>query len=166
MTFALPNRVLDYWDNLAPRERNLLAAGLLVLLPLLLYFYLWQPLSTDRARLTGRVEQLRGQLAQLRADSEEIKRLRAQAPIRSAQTLEATAHLAASRFLMNDKQITLSPQGNDRLTVTMEGVAFDTWVRWIGELNVQGISLTACKVEALPVPGQVRVKATLVRSAA
>jgi general secretion pathway protein M len=165
MTFALPNRVLDYWDSLAPRERNLLAAGLLILLPLVLYFYLWQPLSTDRARLAGRVEQLRGQLAQLRTDSEEIKRLRAQTPTRSAQTLGATAHLAASRFLMTDKQITLTPQGSDRLNVTMEGVAFDTWVRWIGELNIQGVSLTACKVEALPAPGLVRVKATLARSA-
>jgi len=169
MTFPLPNRLLDYWDGLAARERNLIAAGLLVLLPLTLYFYLWQPLDSERTRLAGRVEQLRGQLTQLRADSEEIKRLRAQAPIRSAQTLEATARLAAVRFQLadkpNDKQIAMTPQGSDRLVVNMESVAFDTWLRWLGELNVQGVSLTACKVEALPTPGLVRAKVTLSRSA-
>ena len=165
MNFSLPGRLQDSWDGLAPRERNLIAAGLLVLLPLALYFYLWQPISAERTRLTGRVAQLRGELAQLRAGSEEVKRLRAQAPIRSAETLEATVRLAAARFQLGDKLASLTPQGSDRLVVDLDAVAFDTWLRWVGELGVQGVSLSACKVEALPLPGQVRATATLSRSA-
>lgn len=164
MTLALPTRLRDFWDEIAPRERNLIAIGLLVLLPVGLYLYVWQPMQTERTRLALRVEQLRGEIAQLRADSEEIKRLRGQAPIRSAQTLEASARLAAARFGLADKIGALTPISGDRLSIEMDAAAFDAWLRWIGELGVQGISLAACKVEALPTPGLVRVKATLTRT--
>jgi general secretion pathway protein M len=164
MTFALPDRLQGFWAGLAPRERNLIAVGFLVLLPPGLYLYLWQPLNAERTRLAGRVQQLRGEVAQLRVDSEEIKRLRAQAPIRSAQTLEATTRLAAARFQLGDKQIAMTPQGSDRLIVNMDAVPFDAWLRWVGELGVQGVSMNACRVEALPTPGLVRTKTTLTRS--
>jgi general secretion pathway protein M len=164
MTLALPTQVRDFWDEIAPRERALISLGLLVLLPLGLYLYFWQPMNSERTRLTQRVEQVRSELAQLRADSEEIKLLRAQAPIRSAQTLEASARLAAARFGLADSISSLTQQTGDRLNVEMEAAGFDAWLRWVGELGVQGIQLAACKVEALPTPGLVRVKATLTRT--
>jgi general secretion pathway protein M len=162
---TLQARIQDIWDGLAPRERNLVAAGLLVLLPLGLYLYVWQPLAADRIRLDKRVQQLRVEAAQLRADSEEIKRLRAQTPIRAGETLEATARLAAARFGLTDKLGAMTPQGGDRLLVNMEGVSDAAWFRWVGELGVQGVSIKACKVEALPTPGLVRASATLSRQA-
>lgn len=165
MTLRMPARLDDAWANLAPRERALIATGLLVLLPVALYFYLWQPLAAERARLDTRVGQLRGELAQLRADGEEVKRLRGQAPVRGAATLEATARLAASRFQLEDKLAEVSTQGGDRLVVNMEGVAFDAWLRWVGELGVQGVTLGDCKVEALPEAGLVHARATLRRAA-
>jgi len=165
MSFPLTERFQDFWDGLAARERNLVAAGLLVLVPLALYLYLWQPLTAERTRLAGRAAQLRGELAQLRGDSEEVKALRAQTPIRSAETLAATVRLAASRFGLAEKLGAMTPQGGDRLEVSMEGVSFDAWLRWVGELGVQGVSLNACKVEALPTAGLVRAKATLSRNA-
>jgi len=158
-------RLQTYWDGLASRERNLIAVGLFVILPLGLYLYVWQPVQAERARLAIRVEQLRGELAQLRADSEEIKRLRGQAPIRSGNNLEITARQAAARFGLPDVPGAMTAQGNDRLLVNLEAVAFDAWVRWLGELGVQGISLASCKVESLPMAGQVRIKATLARTA-
>ncbi len=165
MTIRMPARLGDAWANLATRERNLILIGLLVLLPIGLYFYLWQPLTGERVRLRDRVAQLRVDLAQLRADSEDVKRLRGLAPIRSAQTLEATARLAASRFQLVDKLGEVSARGSDRLVVNMDGVAFEAWLRWVGELGVQGVALSECKVEGLPVAGLVRARATLSRSA-
>jgi type II secretory pathway component PulM len=158
-------RLQAYWDELASRERNLIAVGLFVILPVGLYLYVWQPIQTERTRLTIRVEQLRGELAQLRTDSEEIKRLRGQIPIRSSKNLQLTAHDAAARFGLPDLPGAITAQGHDRLLVNLEGVAFDGWMRWLGELGVQGISLASCKVESLPIAGQVRIKATLSRNA-
>ncbi len=165
MTLPLFARLDEAWANLARRERALIAVGLLVLLPVGLYFYLWQPLAAERARLETRVAQLRGELAQLRNDSEEVKRLRGQAPVRGAQTLEATARLAAARFQLEDKLLEVTPQGSDRLLVDMGDVAFDAWLRWVGELGVQGVNLVECTVDALPTAGQVSARATLSRSA-
>jgi len=164
MTLTLPTRVRDFWDEIAPRERAMISIGLLILLPLGLYLYLWQPMYSERTRLAQRVEQQREQLVQLRADSEEIKRLRSQAPIRSGQTLEASARLAAARFGLADSISNLTAQGGDRISIEMEAAGFDAWLRWVGELGIQGVSLATCKVEALPTPGLVRVKATLTRT--
>jgi general secretion pathway protein M len=163
MIFPLSARIHDFLDGLAPRERNLLTAGVMILLPLGLYLYLWQPINSERTRLISRVTHLRGELVQLRADSKEVERLRAQHPIHNAQTLEASIRLAATRFGMDDKSATLTPQGQDRVQVNLSSVAFDTWLRWVGELSLQGVSLVACKVEALPANGQVRIQATLTR---
>lgn len=163
MRTRLSTRVAATWANLAPRERRLITLGLSVLLPVALYFYLWQPLAAERARLDERVGQQRGALAQLRADSEEVQRLRAQAPVRGASSLIATARLAAARFQLEDKLTEVTPQGDERLQVEMREVAFAAWLRWIGELGVQGVTLDACQVDALPTPGQVRARATLLR---
>jgi type II secretory pathway component PulM len=154
-----------FWGELAARERVLIGVGLLVLLPVGFYLYVWQPVTAERARLAIRVDQLRGELAQLRADSEEVKRLRMQPPIPAGDTLENTARQAAARFGLSMAPNALTAQGGDRLLVNLDGVAFDAWVRWLGDLGAQGVSLAACKVEALAEPGQVRVKATLARSA-
>jgi type II secretory pathway component PulM len=154
-----------FWGELAARERVLIGVGLLVLLPVGFYLYVWQPVTAERARLAVRVDQLRGELARLRADSEAVKRMRGQPPISTGDTLENAARQAAARFGLAIAPEALTAQGGDRLLVNLNGVAFDAWVRWLGELGAQGVSLLSCKVEALPEPGQVRVKATLARAA-
>jgi type II secretory pathway component PulM len=90
---------------------------------------------------------------------------RGQAPIAGGDTLENAARQAAARFGLALAPAALTAQSGDRLLVSLDSVAFDAWVRWLGELGAQGVSLAACKVEALPEPGQVRIKATLARNA-
>jgi general secretion pathway protein M len=160
---SLSMRFQLFWDGLAARERGLIVFGLAVLLPVGLYLYVWQPVTEERARLATRVQQLRIELTQLRADAEEIKRLQSQMPVRGGNSLEVAARQSAALFGLPDLERGLSARGNDRLEVTLENVAFDAWLRWLGELGVQGVSLAACKVEALPESGRVRIKATLAR---
>lgn len=163
LPLSLTNPLREFWADIAPRERKLISIGLLILLPLALYLYVWQPITSERARLALRVDKLRGELQLMRAQSEEVKHLRQQAAIRSADTLEASAKLVAARFGLADSFSALTAQSSDRLNVEMQAAPFDAWLRWVGELNLQGISLSACKIEALPTPGHVRVKATLTR---
>jgi type II secretory pathway component PulM len=158
-------RFQAFWDGIAARERALILFGVAVLLPVGLYLYVWQPVVAERARLSVRVVQLRGELAQLRASGEEVKRLRAQAPARGGVPLEVAARQAALRFGLPDAAGGLTAQGGDRLLVNLDGVAFDAWLRWLGELGGQGVSLVACQIESLPTPGLVRIKATLGRAA-
>jgi general secretion pathway protein M len=161
---SLSLRFQLFWDGLAARERGLIVFGLAVLLPIGLYLYIWQPVTEERARLTTRVQQLRVELTQLRADAEEIKRLQSQMPVRGGNSLEVIARQSAALFGLPDLERSLSARGNDRLEVNLESVAFDAWLRWLGELGLQGVSLATCKVEAMPEPGMVRIKATLARA--
>ena len=161
---SLSLRFQLFWDGLAARERGLIVFGLAVLLPIGLYLYIWQPVTEERARLTTRVQQLRVELTQLRADAEEIKRLQSQIPVRGGNSLEVVARQSAALFGLPDMERSLSARGNDRLEVNLESVAFDAWLRWLGELGLQGVSLATCKIEAMPERGMVRIKATLARA--
>jgi general secretion pathway protein M len=161
---SLSMRFQLFWDGLAARERGLIVFGLTVLLPVGLYLYVWQPVTEERTRLATRVQQLRIELTQLRTDAEEIKRLQSQMPVRGGNSLEVVARQSAALFGLPDLERGLSARGNDRLEVTLDNVAFDAWLRWLGELGLQGVSLATCKVQSLPTPGQVSVKATLTRT--
>ena len=158
-------RIRLSWDDLAGRERGLIVLGLAVLLPIGFYLYLWQPAQDERERLAVRVQQLRGDLAELRANADEVRRLQAQAPANPELGLEALARQSASRIGLPDAAGTVSAQGNELLRVDLASVEFAVWVRWLGELGSHGVSLSSAEVVALPTPGLVRVKATLRRTA-
>jgi type II secretory pathway component PulM len=49
--------------------------------------------------------------------------------------------------------------------VAFASVAFSDWLDWAAALNAQQVALAACRVEALPTPGMVKVTASLLRDA-
>jgi general secretion pathway protein M len=62
--------------------------------------------------------------------------------------------------------IQFNPEGDSG--VSMEGVmGFDDWVRFVGVLSAQQqVRVLNVKVEAQPVPGQVKIKALLAHAGA
>ncbi|MFZ1909833.1 MAG: type II secretion system protein GspM, partial [Burkholderiales bacterium] len=48
--------------------------------------------------------------------------------------------------------------------VTLGAVRFDSWLRWVADLQAQNVRLAACRIEAMSAPGMVSVHATLRRA--
>ena len=71
------NALLAWWQQLATRERGLMLFGMAMLLLVAGYVLLWEPAALGIRKLEADLPQLRAQSASLRAQSEEVLRLRA-----------------------------------------------------------------------------------------
>lgn len=151
------------WQKLAPRERQVISWGGAVLLAGVMYAYLWQPLSADRAKLRATLPQLRSNAAAIAAQSEEVRQLRNNPRV----SLSGPALLAAiqrdideARVGGNSAQISLLDES--RSSITFQKVSFESWTELTSHLqNNQYIRLESCTVAALAEPGVVRVQAIM-----
>jgi general secretion pathway protein M len=160
----MKERFQQFWMQASPRERWLIGGGSGLLLVVVLIFYVWQPIARDRQKLRANLPQLRTNAEQVRLNAAEVARLK---------TLPASAALpkggirgavesSAAAFKLRDSMSQVSMEGDGRITLSMAAVPFDNWVRWLGHLQEQyRIRLESCRVEALPQPGMVRIKAVL-----
>jgi general secretion pathway protein M len=164
----MKERLQQFWTQASPRERWLIGGGFGLLLVVLLVFYVGQPIVRDRQKLRANLPQLRASAELMRLNAAEVVRLK---------TLSASAALpnggirgaveeSSAAFKLRDSMSQVSVEGDGRISISMTTVSFDNWVRWLGHLQEQyRIRLESCRVDALPQPGMVRVKAVLVGKA-
>ena len=153
------------WQQINSRERLVISGGALLLLIIIAYFYLWQPLSQERLRLRASLPQLKLSAAQMRANVDEVMRLKAnlnQAP-QSAQSLRTVLEQSATAFKLRENLSQLNIEGENRIRLSMTSVPFDDWIQWLAQLQTQHrIRLESCRVAGLPAPGMVKVDAVLI----
>lgn len=154
-----------FWQQINPRERLVISGGALLLLIIIVYFYLWQPLSQERLRLRASLPQLKLSAAQMRANVDEVMRLKAnlnQAP-QSAQSLHTMLEQSAAAYKLRESMSQLNTEGDNRIRLSMASVPFDDWIQWLAQLQTQyRIRLESCRVEGLAQPGMVKVEAVLI----
>lgn len=161
----MKERFQQFWMQASPRERWLITGGLGLLLVVVLFFYVWQPVVRDRQKLRASLPQLRTNAEQMRLYAAEVARLK-KLPASDALPnggIRGVVEKSAVSFKLRDSMSQVSVEGDGRISITMDTVAFDNWVGWLGHLQEQyRIRLESCRVEALPQPGMVRIKAVLV----
>ena len=154
-----------FWTQINSRERLVIVGGALLLLIVIVYFYLWQPLSQERLRLRASLPQLKLSAAQMRANVDEVTRLKAnlnQAP-QSAQSLRTLLEQSAAAYKLRDNLSQINTEGDNRIRLRLGSVPFDDWIQWLAQLQTQyRIRLESCRVEGLPQPGMVKVDAVLI----
>lgn len=160
----MKERFQQFWKQASPRERWLIGGGSGLLLVVVLIFYVWQPIARDRQKLRANLPQLRANAEQMRLNAAEVAKLKTLAPSASSPKggIRGAVETSAATFKLRDSMSQVSVEGDGRITLSMAAVSFDNWVRWLGYLQEQyRIRLESCRVEALPQPGMVRIKAVL-----
>ncbi|GAO34651.1 general secretion pathway protein M [Sulfuricella sp. T08] len=160
----MKERVQQFWMQASPMERWLIGGGFGLLLVVVLVFYVWQPLVHDRQKLRANLPQLRVSAEQMRLNAAEVVRLKTLPSSASMANggIRGAVENSAAAFKLRDSLSQVSVEGDGRISITMATVPFDNWVRWLGHLQEQyRIRLESCRVEALPQPGMVRIKAVL-----
>ena len=153
-----------FWTQINSRERLVIVGGALLLLIVIVYFYLWQPLSQERLRLRARLPQLKLSATQMRANVDEVMRLKAnlnQAP-QSAQSLRTLLEQSAAAYKLRDNLSQINTEGDNRIRLSLGSVPFDDWIQWLAQLQTQyRMRLESCRVEGLAQPGIVKIQAVL-----
>lgn len=156
----------EWWDGLGTRERLILAAGALVVVPLLLWALLWRPLVGGVARLEQDVSVQREQLRWMQNAAAEIGQLRGSGAQAAGglggRSLLAVVDQSARGAGLGNGLKRIEPESTDAVRVRLEGVPFDAVVQWLDELSRQfGVLASLVSIEREAAPGQVNVRLTL-----
>ena len=156
----------NWFMNLETRERLFLLGGAAVLLLLLLYVGVWQPLwrSVDSLRDTVREE--RSTIQWMLSSAAEIRGLQAGAGGQKTglggRSLLAVVDQSARSEGLGPVLKRVEPEGNDAVRVWLENAPFDALITWIANLSrQQGVAVRAITVERVPTDGWVNSRVTL-----
>jgi general secretion pathway protein M len=124
-------QLLQRWAALAPRERRVLALGLLVVLVAVGYLLLFEPAWQGRRQIQGELPLLRGQLARMTALAAEAQQLAAaprtaEAPQAMRGALEQSVRSAG--LAAHLAQLNLSGELFD---LRFSGVPYAAWLAWL-----------------------------------
>ncbi|MBI5450372.1 MAG: type II secretion system protein M [Gammaproteobacteria bacterium] len=132
------NALLAYWQNLQTRERRLILAALLLVLPLLLYLGVWRPLQQQVNTLQHRVEAQQETEAWMQQAAAEVLRLRARdGAATSGGSLLATMERSTRQYNLGMALKRVEPDGIGKVRVQFESAEFDRLVEWLEALAVQ-----------------------------
>lgn len=158
-----------HWNGRPVEERRALALAASVLLPLLVYFLLWQPAHDALAKLRAAVPAMRAQAVRLHSQAAEVEALRHQPKpaLFDAAALKLAVEESAVRHQLRDAVSTLDAQEPNAVRITLASVPFAQWLGWLRDLErEQHIRVDAAGIVALPQSGMVKISATLTNGAA
>jgi general secretion pathway protein M len=150
------------WTERSARERAVLAWVAVAAAALLLYALAWLPMERARTRLAAELPGLRGAVAAMRAQAEEVKLLRA-LPARSTEAATPLATLVASGTLAQGLPgARVSAVDARRARVAVDDASWTRLVEWLAATGAaHGLAVEEATVEALPAAGRVRASLVL-----
>ncbi|MGH8160973.1 MAG: type II secretion system protein GspM [Gammaproteobacteria bacterium] len=156
----LPEPIGSWYAGLAPRERNLVIAGAVVVVLLIIYLAAVQPLVSAHRSLNSKLQADRSLLAYMD---------RAAGRLGSAPSAAGTGHLtggsvfSAVSAATQDSSISnavqrLEQANNGGVRLTLASVPFDALVQWLQKLaDSKGITATSASIQGAQAPGTVDV---------
>ena len=151
-----------FWVSRSPRERAVMAWAGVAVVAILLFAFVWLPMERARTRLAQELPPLRASLAEMRAQAEEVKALRAM-PARDAAPATPLATLVASGSLAQGLPgARVAALDARRASLAVEDASWMRlveWIHWAGAAH--GLVVEEAMVDALPAGGRVRARLVL-----
>ncbi len=141
-----------WWRRQSQRDRAVLSIGAAVVAALLVWAWVWYPLSQSRAALAAEAAQAEADLLWLRSVAPELQRLRASGSAtgldRAGRSLLALADGTAREAGLGGSLVRIEPAGAGRVNLWFERVSFDAMTTWLETLRRQyGVGVDELVVE-------------------
>ncbi len=153
-------------DNLAPRERAVLAVGAIAAAVVLVYGLIWYPLAKDVARLRLYVAEQSEAAEWMRGAAREVEALRTNSasPAIDRRPLLTLVEQTARTAGLGEALNRVEPQGQGSAGVWLQGAAFDDLVGWLAQIDSEfGVRVESLLVDPQDEPGRVNVRLVVVR---
>lgn len=127
----------DWFLGLEPRERNLVGGGAAILVLLLLYSIIWEPIASSYTELDDSVQQQQETLAWMQQAAAQIKALQRSGDSAGGlggRSLLAVVDQSARSGGLGNAIKRIEPDGSKGVKVWLEGAAFDPMILWLGKL--------------------------------
>ncbi|MCK5770813.1 type II secretion system protein M [Algiphilus sp.] len=134
------NALRQAWDQRAPREQRLLAAGGAAVIITLFYLLVWEPIGNAHL-------EARRALEDARATAQRIETVAAMRPSGSrrvptgtggSRSLLSEVDRAARSSTLGKAPERLTPEGDDAVRVWLDKVQFANLLRWLAEIERGG----------------------------
>lgn len=158
----MKQRLREYWLARSPRDRRIIGGIAALIAISVVYAYLWMPMIEARTRLRAELPKLRGATAEMAAQEQEIKRLKA-APASASQAVSPELiNQSAERAGIKDNLTQVTSLSAERVQVTLNSVAFDRWIGWTRALATESaLRVESAQVTGAGDAGTVKVQAVL-----
>ncbi len=153
----------DWFSGLEVNERRMLIIGGGLLLVMLLYIGLWEPLTSKVETLRVSTTEQTALLAWMRSAAQEVRQLRGrgsqQAKPDSGQSLLTLVDRTAKSGRLGTALKRVQPDGNEKAGVWLEAANFDDLVRWLVVLETRhSVRVVSGVFQALETSGHVDVR--------
>ncbi len=159
--------LLERYRELQPRERVVVAVGIVVVAITLVYLILWEPLANARTRQAQA-------LADQRALAERLETIGAALQKARASGIGAIQGREQSLLTLIDQQgkspelgkppSRMQPEGDNEVKLWFEDVPFDALVRWMMNLETRnGVQIVGAELERRAGAGLVNARLTVTR---
>lgn len=157
------DKLRQFWLERAPRERMILAAGVLLLLLAVLYLMLIEPAFTGIRRLERSLPQQRAQAAEIEALLAEVKTLRSRPQAATVSPAEVRGAIEASLGRSGLKASRMVPLADGDMQLGFTDVPFGAWALWLAGIERElGARTTSVVVNGKPAtPGNVDAELAL-----
>jgi len=149
----MKSELKERWQQLAPREKQLLIIMSVVILITLFYFSLWKPLQTGIEDGQLRIKAQTQALTEIRKQAAEVRQLRASGAGKHTTVKDSTSLLGLIERSAKQKKIKgslqkVQPEGQREVRVWMENVSFDQLISWLELLTSRhGIQINDISLE-------------------
>lgn len=143
--------LLQRYNELAPRERRMVALAAAVVLVTILYLVIWEPLAQARQARAEALAQAREVAQQLEVAAASAAANRGgNTPVQGrGQSLLTVVDQAARASTLGKPLSRLQPDGDTKVRAWIEDVPFDGLLRWLADLQTRyGISIENAEIEA------------------
>jgi general secretion pathway protein M len=158
---AIKAALTEWFEARAPREKRLIAVGGALLVVALIYNVLWAPAWDGRAKIAAEVPELEAQLADVRSQADEARRLKGAVAMGTTSGLALRDALAASlaQAGISDPQLTVQGKG---VQVDAKNAPFGAWMAWLdGVRHANHLRVVDAHATGTAQPGHATVSATL-----
>jgi type II secretory pathway component PulM len=156
----------EWWENLGERERQLLSIGVLVLMLLLGYVFVVEPLQIQIKTATAERDAKTALLHKLESVAAEADALRAQqieqGQLPEGAVLQTVIEESAEAAGLKERISTVSPEGADAVRLSMKSAQYDSALLWLVTLRQQyGVRVDSIDAARGGEPGTADVEVTV-----
>jgi len=156
------------WNAFSASEQRTLSWGAGILLPILAFALLWQPAHSAVDKLHKNLPPLRAQLAQMKAQSDEVQSLRQQAQpaVLDGAAMKKIVESAAAQQGWAAPSFLLELTEQNDVRIVAESVSFSRWLHFLSELEAtHHIRVGTLSVSPSSAQGVVKISGTLISGA-
>lgn len=132
--------MLEYFNQLKPRERIMVSAAAVAVVVAMLYSFLLEPFTAKVEQLENRIAGQQRDVQWMKQAAVEVAQLKsaqatATSNMRAGQSLLAVIDKTSKRIKLAEDMKRVEPDGTNHVRVWLESAPFDQLARWITVLQ-------------------------------